>query len=377
MRKIIFLRGNSLDRYIGSTDIEIAFSLRTKYKVYILMRKPSMGTRTNYINDINIIYVPYFPVPLIGAFLFNLMAYAKILAYDFDVLITNPGLFISSLLYKISKRESKNVLDIRSIPVDSNRFRLFINYRLLRYTLTSRFIDGITIITEPMARYLSLEDILPPKTPLAFWGSGVNKSLFKPMEKQFDNYPFISKNSTIIIYHGGLAESRGLINLLDAINFLIKDKCNEVRLILIGDGKDLNKLKYRAKLLEIDDYVTFTGLVPYEDIPKMISIADLAVLPFPNNDWWSYQSPLKIFEYLSVGIPIIATDLPAHRNISKGVILIKDNLPTTICEAIKSFIKLDISERRILSENAIADSAKYTWDAQAKLFSEFLDKEIL
>lgn len=385
-KKVLFLRGNSLVNMIGVTDIEVAYILRNKYTISILARKRYFESEVNTthslneaevnnMNGVNIIEVPYLNIPYFGSFFFNIGTFLKLRSLDFDVIIVNPGLFITAYLYKRLHKKSKIVLDIRSIPVDSSGLRIYINKAYLKFSLNSDILSGITIITKPMFNYLKKGNLVNLQLPVAFWSSGVNRSIFKPMDNKCSKY--LEKSDKLIItYHGTLSQNRGIHNLIKAVYLLIKEGFDNLRLLLVGSGKDEDYFKEEVIRLGIKDYVKFTGLVPYNKVPSVISIADLAVIPLPKSEWWEYQSPIKIFEYLAMGIPMIATDLQAHRHISDSISLIPENSPETISHYIKTFVKLDSNSRKKLKEIAIKDSANYTWENQANILSQYLEKNM-
>ena len=57
----------------------------------------------------------------------------------------------------------------------------------------------------------------------------------------------------------------------------------------------------------------FTMQVDYEDVPKYISMSDVAIIPLPDMHYWRSQSPLKLLEYLAMTKTVIISDIPAHR----------------------------------------------------------------
>jgi len=376
-KNVLFLRGSSITNMIGATDIEIAYSLTDRYNIYILAQKKMFDFETKNTNGATIIEIPYLNIPYFGAFLFNLTAFIKLRNFNFDVVVVNHGLIISAYIYKKIHRNSKVVLDIRSIPVDCSGLRLFINNTCLRYSLNSTILSGITVITEQMYNYLKERNLVNLQLPVAFWSSGVNKSIFVPMHNTQSKYFKKPKEPFIITYHGSLSKNRGILNLIKAVGILVEEGSNNVKLLLVGSGTDEDYFKEEVLRLGFDNYVKFTGLIPYNEVPTIISVADLAVIPFPKSEFWEYQSPMKIFEYLSMGIPIIATDLKAHTHISDSITLMPDNSPETISHYIKEFMKLDLNSRKNLEIIAINDSNKYTWESQANILSEYLEKNII
>ena len=62
--------------------------------------------------------------------------------------------------------------------------------------------------------------------------------------------------------------------------------------------------------------MTFTGLVPPAEVAAQLRAADVLVLPNPASAISSaFTSPLKLFEYMAAGRPIVATDLPSMREV--------------------------------------------------------------
>jgi glycosyltransferase involved in cell wall biosynthesis len=375
--KILFLRGNSFKNMIGTTDIEIAFALLDKYDISIVSKKSIPDSEKCANSIIKVIEIPYIKIPYLGSLIFNVLAFTKLNPLNFDIIIVNSGFFITAYLYKKLHQKTKIVLDIRSTPVDSGKLSLFISKKYLQYSLNSGILSGVTIITESMYNYLKEMNLVKLQLPVAFWSSGVNRSLFKPMKNVSTKYFEKPENSIIVSYHGTLSQNRGIHNLIKAINLLIEEGFDNIKLLLAGSGKDETFFKEEVIKLNINSHVIFTGVIPYNDIPKVISNADLAVIPFPKSDWWEYQSPLKIFEYLAMGVPIIATDLQAHRQISDSILLMPNNFPETIRDSIKKFIKLDSFSQKNLKRIAIEDSINYTWEKQANILSQYLEKNIL
>ena len=64
-----------------------------------------------------------------------------------------------------------------------------------------------------------------------------------------------------------------------------------------------------ARVLGIEDKVIFVGTVPYVEVPRYISIFDAGLIPFKKNEITENAVPLKLFEYLYMGKPVISTKL--------------------------------------------------------------------
>ena len=81
-----------------------------------------------------------------------------------------------------------------------------------------------------------------------------------------------------------------------------------LRLLIIGDGPQREQLMQLSHALDLDEAVTFTGAVSHDEMPAHLAALDIAVAPYLSSDGF-YFSPLKIMEYLAMGLPVVAPRL--------------------------------------------------------------------
>jgi glycosyltransferase involved in cell wall biosynthesis len=82
-----------------------------------------------------------------------------------------------------------------------------------------------------------------------------------------------------------------------------------IRLCVVGDARGIEEsLVERCRSLGQDGNITFSGAVPPDSVPAAISAMDIVVAPYPKMDTF-YFSPLKIYEYMAAGKPIIASSI--------------------------------------------------------------------
>ena len=91
---------------------------------------------------------------------------------------------------------------------------------------------------------------------------------------------------------------------------LSKNKTENVKLLIVGDGDAFNDLQMIRGQYGLHDKVIMTGRQPFEDIPKFIASADVCILPAYNNEIMKDIVPIKMYEYLAMGKPVIVTKLP-------------------------------------------------------------------
>lgn len=90
-----------------------------------------------------------------------------------------------------------------------------------------------------------------------------------------------------------------------------------VELVVAGDGPLRAELEELAATLGVADRVRWLGALGHERIPTFLGALDVALAPYPRLDGFSF-SPLKLFEYLAAGTPVVASDIGQVRTILDG-----------------------------------------------------------
>jgi len=137
-------------------------------------------------------------------------------------------------------------------------------------------------------------DVSPEK--ISIIPNGVDLSLFN-ISKQ--------KDPKKIIFTGAMYYHRGLDILLEAIPKIIK-KIPDAKFILIGSGSELEKLKEIVSKNNLESSVEFKGWIKREEIPENIADASIGIGPLRLTDVTARALPIKVLEYMTVSLPIIA-----------------------------------------------------------------------
>jgi glycosyltransferase involved in cell wall biosynthesis len=112
-----------------------------------------------------------------------------------------------------------------------------------------------------------------------------------------------------IVYTGNFATYQGLKLIFDAAT-LVSEKLPEVAFILVGGTeREISHLNKLIKQLNLVKNVKLLTRQPRERIPDYLALADVLISARPSGE----NTPLKLFDYLRSGKPIVATDIPAHR----------------------------------------------------------------
>jgi len=204
--------------------------------------------------------------------------------------------------------------------------------------------------------------------------NGVNIDLFKPIDK---NMAFcktgLNPKWKYIGFVGNLAPWQRLDIIFKAFSKLLK-KEKDIRLIIIGDGESKLFLIKEADRLGLNKFVIFKGEIKYESIPNYINVFSLGIVPDQRIEKGKMMFfPLKLFEYLNCGIPVI---IPKNQELtfieeSKVGLLVDFN---NIIELIKGMEKLIKSEVRFDKSKALNLAKEYSWEKIAAKTANILKR---
>ena len=161
-----------------------------------------------------------------------------------------------------------------------------------------------------------------------------------------------------------VVEYEGLDTLIDAVCYLP----DHINVLVVGDGVHLPNLIRQAEELGLQDRVRFVGRKPREEIVLWYSALDLFVLPRKNYEVCRTVTPIKAMEAMALGVPVVASDLPAVREVTGGCAkYVPADDPAFLAEVIVAALDDDR-----LAEKGRSWAATRTWDHAAKAYGDLL-----
>ena len=137
---------------------------------------------------------------------------------------------------------------------------------------------------------------------------------FSPLPSLSSSYPLpYSPPSFTIGFVGTMKDWHGLPVLAEAFTQLHRH-CSQVRLAMVGDGPARAAMQTTLEERGLGPAVDWHGRVAPEQIPAVLAAMDVAVAPYPQLEHF-YFSPLKVYEYMAAGLPVVASDLGQLRQI--------------------------------------------------------------
>ena len=112
----------------------------------------------------------------------------------------------------------------------------------------------------------------------------------------------------VLVYMGSFFYFSGLIDALDEFAEVAKSSPS-LKLLLIGGGEQDSELRRRVERLGLSEKVVFTGFIGYEQLPRYLKIADIAVNTLEPTLVANVAFPNKVLQYMAAGLPVVSTRL--------------------------------------------------------------------
>ncbi|MHA1312220.1 MAG: glycosyltransferase family 4 protein [Candidatus Helarchaeota archaeon] len=173
----------------------------------------------------------------------------------------------------------------------------------------------------------------------------------------------------VVIYVGHIEKWAGIEDIIDCAKKLENDY---ISFLIVGDGNLRPKFEKEHR-----KNVIFTGLQPYNEVPKFIAASDAAILTFPKTPTSYGASPLKLFEYMAMKKPVITTYIDGINEIIKnyknGIVIQHNNINKLVKSIL--WLKDNPDETEKLGKNGYQTiKNKFTWEVLSNILKKFCVK---
>lgn len=179
--------------------------------------------------------------------------------------------------------------------------------------------------------------------------------------------PFSRPAETVAVFAGAFRGWHGAVHLAHAIRELHARGRHDIGAVFIGDGPELPAVRRAAAGLP---GIVFTGALPHSQMPACLTACDIGVAPFDLDAHRAlslafYWSPLKVFEYMASGLPVVApatSRIPTIVEHDREGLLYDPAFPRSLAAALEALTDRKLRAR--LGHAARARAVReYSWSA--------------
>ncbi|HAX85218.1 MAG TPA: hypothetical protein DCY91_02900 [Cyanobacteria bacterium UBA11370] len=276
--------------------------------------------------------------------------------------------------YQAARRHgAKLVYDSHEFYVERNRQPRRSRIGKLLVSRFERFLmrrsDAVITVSEAIAIELAQRYQVPVPTVILNVPMRTSKVSTNP-EKSIRLALGISPDYHLLLYSGGITFNRGLEKVIESLVEL-----THCHLVFMGYGpeKYIEKLLALAVEFGVESRVSLFGPVPPEEVTTYAASADFGIAAIENVCLsYYYCAPNKLFEYVSAGLPVIASDFPEMKKIITHYEVgytFDPSQPKDIARAAREILS-DSERRRRMRENTFVVSEVYNWENESKKFLE-------
>lgn len=289
----------------------------------------------------------------------------------------------SAVLAHLFRLRARSALDLVYVKSEVALVRFLLRFRrglgvpiVFEVHRLGRWAEGPTVLPDEGAAVRAADGLVLPTKAL----EEVLFSLY-PMEKptvvaplgtlppEGPPRPWREEGPWRIFYAGQLNPSRGVEVLVEASRSL--PGC-EVH-IVGGSEADVVRFRRAHGGADCRDRLVFHGFVAPGALRSLLEEADILALPYLGRGLMPYVAATKVYEYLSLGRPIVASDLPSIREAladGETALLVPPGDPPALVGAIRRLLA-DRALAQRLSERARVEAGRYTWEERARTLTRF------
>lgn len=235
-----------------------------------------------------------------------------------------------------------------------------------------------------------LPSIVPSSVPREkvfpiHWGANVERFRPSPPSAELLESLSLAEEDRVIVFSGSFRRWHGADVVARAAKAVLRrSEAQRAYFLMIGSGPEHAAVRREIERLGIGDRFRLTGAIPYREMPRFLSLARVGVAPFQPSRHGQlqlgfYWSPLKVFEYMAMGLPVVTLDVPPLSEIirhGKEGLLIREGDAEALAEAV---CELLIQPERAEAMGRAARKRvvdHYSWQAHCERLERVLESVI-
>jgi len=235
--------------------------------------------------------------------------------------------------------------------------------------------DRIIVINEKLKDYTIKMGTHPERTSVVRAGVDLDRFNSNVKGRKIRKQYRIKEDDTVLFFMGWLYDFSGMKEVTLTL-IKIKDKHPDFKLLIVGKGDLYPELLRITEKHSLQDHLILPGRQPYEKIPEFIGASDICLLPAHNNKVMQDIVPIKMYEYMACGKPVISTKLPGiikEFGYDNGVEYVDHP-----GEVIDKAIRLSENKKKLIDHGSRARKfvEKYTWDNITDEFENILEEVV-
>lgn len=207
--------------------------------------------------------------------------------------------------------------------------------------------------------------------------NAVDLTRFEPEERDSDLRRKLGlEGSQVLGYISNLDHHREAQEVLLEATALLRSRGVDAAVLLVGDGRRRPELEARAKELGLGSKAVFTGSVPFDQVAQYYAQIDLFVVPRINERAGRLVSPMKPFEAMAMGVPLVVSDLPALVEISgdgERAAVFKAGEPQSLAAIAGDLLATPDRMRAMVERSSEWVARERTWEAAGRAFAAAYD----
>jgi glycosyltransferase involved in cell wall biosynthesis len=296
-----------------------------------------------------------------------LLSFKVFLRQGFDIIhVANPPdtYFLIGLFYRLLGKSfifDQHDLSPEMFQVKFSRRMQFLYKLLLFMEWCSYRIATLVITSNRTMKEFALErgHVQANKVFAVYNGVDLNRI------KRVSPEPELKRGRRFLLaFVGAMEVQDGVEYILLALHALVHRRGRQdVSLVLMGDGDHAPALRKLAHDLQLDEYVHFNGWTQAKDVVRFLSAADVGLVPEPQNGLNEYCTLAKTLEYMAVGKPSVAFDLPETRRVARdAAVYAKPNSVEDFTDKIETLLKDERLRRHMGAVGRKRIEEEFSWD---------------